>query len=140
MKKILRTSLLVLAAGAFLPGAQAQTAPAPEAAERSAASRAAAAATGSSRKMSSEETEKKALFWFRLLDTDKSGSLSRREIRGISALNKEFANADTDGDGEVTEAEIRALSKKRVEERRARKAREKAEAEAAASQVAPVTR
>lgn len=135
MNKFFRIALVCLVAGSWL-GAHAQTGSTAEAGGAPVAARAAEAVASSSRKMSSKETERKALFWFRLLDTNKSGSLSRDEIRGISALNKEFDNADTNGDGEVTEAEIRALSKKRVDERRARKAREKAQAEAASSAAA----
>ena len=134
MKNMLRVSLIGLTTAVFLSGAYAQApaASTPDTLDHREAARSAETAASSSRKMSGKETERKALFWFRLLDTDKSGSLSRSEIRGISALNKEFDHADADGNGEVTEAEIRALSKKRVAERRARKAREKAEAEAAA--------
>ncbi|RRD57692.1 EF-hand domain-containing protein [Comamonadaceae bacterium OH2545_COT-014] len=76
--------------------------------------------------------EKQALQWFRLLDTNHDGKLSWNEVRTIpwKPLREEFKTADTDSDGYVTPDEIRVLARQRVAERRARKAREQAEAEA----------
>ena len=89
------------------------------------------------RKMSSQETEDKALFWFRMLDRDRSGGLSWDEVKGIAYLAKEFKAADSNGDGEVTPAEIRALSKQRIAERKARERAAEAASAASAAASAP---
>ena len=77
--------------------------------------------------------DRQAEIWFGMLDGDKDGFLSWDEVKNVKPLAKEFKSADTNGDGKVSRDEIRALSKRRVAERRARRASE----EQAAAQASP---
>ena len=77
--------------------------------------------------------DRQAEIWFGMLDGDKDGFLSWDEVKNVKPLAREFKAADTNGDGKVSRDEIRALSKRRVAERRARRASE----EQAATQASP---
>lgn len=69
--------------------------------------------------------EEQALRWFRMLDTNHDGRLSRDETAWLTrfkpSLAEEFKAADADHDGYVTQEEVRALADRRRAEREARR-------------------
>lgn len=86
----------------------------------------ASAAAPAAKKPSKGEAQ--ALRWFRMLDTDSDGRISRQEaqvaIRLSSRIADYFRDADLNGDGYVTEQEIRTVADRRRAERQARRLRE----------------
>ncbi len=74
--------------------------------------------------------EEQALKWFRMLDINGDGRISRGEVAWITRFKpevaKEFKEADANQDGFVTKEEIRALADRRRTEREARRAKESA--------------
>ena len=102
-------------------------------AQSAAPANAAPAPTASaSAKAKPSKGEKQAEMIFKMLDTNNDGYLTRNEVKAWAPLLKEFEAADADGNGRVSRDEIRVLSKKRLAERRARKAAE-AKAKAASA-------
>lgn len=74
--------------------------------------------------------EEQALKWFRMLDINGDGRISRGEAAWITRFKPEvaraFEEADANKDGFVTKNEIRALADRRRAEREARRAKESA--------------
>ena len=86
-------------------------------------------ATSAASAHSRSKNEDQALKWFRLLDANGDGRISRQEaevgIRLRPSLADEFKAADLNGDGYVTEDEIRTVAERRRAEREARRERER---------------
>ena len=74
------------------------------------------------------KNEEQAIRWFKMLDTNQDGRLSRDETAWLTrfkpALAEEFKAADANRDGYVTQNEIRALADQRRVEREARRKKE----------------
>ncbi|WP_431777912.1 EF-hand domain-containing protein [Ottowia caeni] len=72
--------------------------------------------------------EEQALKWFRMLDINGDGRISRGEAAWITRFKPEVADAfkaaDANRDGFVTKEEIRALADQRRAEREARRAKD----------------
>ena len=117
-QKLIVTLCLSCTTTLFSSSALAQSSRAPTALPTPAASAPAAANKG----------EEQAIRWFRMLDTDKDGKISRQETAWLTrvkpSLAEEFKAADANRDGYVTQDEIRALANQRRAEREARRQRE----------------
>lgn len=74
--------------------------------------------------------EEQALKWFRMLDVNGDGRISRGEVAWITRFKpevaEEFKAADANQDGFVTKDEIRALADQRRAEREARRKKDSA--------------
>ena len=86
------------------------------------------------------EREQLYLQYFRMLDANKDGRISRDEGRFLlkykPSLAEDFKQADVNHDGYLTEQEVRGLAERRRVERQARRQREAAGKDAAAPQAA----
>ncbi|WP_051237436.1 EF-hand domain-containing protein [Ottowia thiooxydans] len=75
-----------------------------------------------------DKGDEQALKWFRMLDSNGDGRLSRDETAWITrfkpSVAEQFNAADANRDGYVTQDEIRALAKKRRVEREANRKKE----------------
>ncbi|MDO5691705.1 MAG: EF-hand domain-containing protein [Pseudomonadota bacterium] len=93
-------------------------------------------ATPASTPAKASKGEQQALKWFKLLDTNKDGRISRAEAKIAFRLSPrvadQFRNTDLNGDGYLTEQEIRTTAERRRAERQERREREAAAANSAA--------
>ncbi|WP_423459897.1 EF-hand domain-containing protein [Ottowia sp. VDI28] len=100
---------------------------------------AAAPASAASEQAPANKGEEQALRWFRMLDTNNDGVLSKDEVAWITrirpALAEEFKAADANHDGYVTQDEIRALADQRRAEREARRLKEQRNQDSASGAV-----
>lgn len=123
-----RSILLLLLQAVLLPLAQAG----PPAAAAPAPATTAPAPASEPQRTPAGRGESQALEWFRLLDADGDGRISRREARvGFRiqpSLRQLFDDTDRDGDGYLTQEEIRAAADRRRAERQRRRAAEEAAA------------
>lgn len=103
------------------------------------AASAAAPASAASDQAPASKGEEQAIRWFRMLDTNNDGRLSKDEIAWITrirpALAEEFKAADANHDGYVTQDEIRALADQRRAEREARRMKEQRSQDSASGAV-----